>query len=133
MKISDHHVQSPLLSINRACQGCHHFSEAEMKSRVEQIQDRFHAARDVAMNALMDLIADLKKAKEDGAGDKDLAGARAMQRKAQFYIDMVEAENSTGFHAPGEELRILTEAVDFCRKGQLALRQGKPKLVARTR
>ena len=130
MKISDHHVQSPLLNINRACQGCHHFSEEEMKARVEQIQDRFHSTRNVALDALMELIADIRKAKEGGAGDKELAGAWAMQRKAQFFIDLVEAENSTGFHAPGEALRILTEAVDYCRKGQLALRDGKPKTVA---
>ncbi|MCC7154551.1 MAG: ammonia-forming cytochrome c nitrite reductase subunit c552 [Bryobacterales bacterium] len=128
VKISDHHVQSPLLNINRACQGCHHFSEDEMKHRAEQIQDRFHRARDVAMDALMDLIADTKKARDAGADDKQLAGAWAMQRKAQFFIDLVEAENSTGFHAPGEELRILTEAVDYCRKGQIALRDRKATL-----
>ena len=129
MKISDHHVQSPLLNINRACQGCHHFSETEMKSRVEQIQDRFHSARNVAMDALMALIADIKTARAVGATGEALAGARAMQRKAQFYIDMVEAENSSGFHAPGEALRILTEAVDFCRQGQLAVRQAVPAAV----
>jgi len=76
----------------------------------------------------MDLIADTKKARDAGADDKQLAGAWAMQRKAQFFIDLVEAENSTGFHAPGEELRILTEAVDYCRKGQIALRDRKATL-----
>ena len=95
MKISDHHVQSPLLNINRACQGCHHFSEDEMKNRVEQIQDRFHSARNVAMDALMELIADIKTARAAGATSEALAGACAMQRKAQFYIDFVEAENSS--------------------------------------
>lgn len=122
MKISDHHVQSPMLNINRACQGCHHFSEQEMKDRVEQIQTRFFSARNVAMDALMDLIADLKAAKEAGASDADLAAARDFQRKAQFYLDFVEAENSTGFHAPQEAMRILTESVDFSRKGQNSLR-----------
>jgi nitrite reductase (cytochrome c-552) len=122
MKISDHHVRSPLLNINRACQGCHHFPEEEMKSRTEQIQSRFFAARNVAMDALMDLISDIKTHKDAGATDSQLAGARDFQRKAQFYLDFVEAENSTGFHAPQESMRILTEAVDFVRKGQNALR-----------
>jgi len=45
-----------------------------------------------------------------------------MQRKAQFFIDFVEAENSAGFHAPGETLRLLTQALDACRKGQLAIK-----------
>ncbi len=123
MKISDHHVRSPMLNINRACQGCHRFSEEEMKARVEQIQARFHSARNTAMDALMDLINDIKKAKAAGATDKDLAQAWAGQRKGQFFIDLVEAENSVGFHAPGEELRVLTEAVDAIRKGQLSLRK----------
>lgn len=137
MKISDHHVRSPLLNINRACQGCHHFSEQEMKDRVEQIQDRFMQARNVAMDALMDLIKDLKQAREAGANDKEPAAAQDYQRKAQFFLDLVEAENSTGFHAPGESLRVLTQSVDFSRKGQLALRSlAKPvamKLTASTR
>jgi nitrite reductase (cytochrome c-552) len=123
VKISDHHVQSPLLNINRACQGCHRFSEEEMKQRVETNQKRFFAARNVAMDALVELIGDLKKAKESGASEAALASGRDMQRKAQFYLDMVEAENSVGFHAPQEALRILTESVDFSRKGQLALRK----------
>jgi nitrite reductase (cytochrome c-552) len=89
---------------------------------VEQIQTRFFSARNVAMDALMDLIADLKAAKEAGASDVDLAAARDFQRKAQFYLDFVEAENSTGFHAPQEAMRILTESVDFSRKGQNSLR-----------
>ena len=122
MKISDHQVQSPLLNINRACQGCHHFPEEEMKARVEEIQTRFTRARNVAMDALMELIGDSAAAKGGGATDAQLVAAREFQRHAQFYIDFVEAENSTGFHAPGEALRILTEAVDYARKGQLAVR-----------
>jgi len=122
MKISDHHVQSPMLNINRACQGCHHFPEQEMKDRVEQIQTRFFGARNTAMDALMDLIADLKSARDGGASDAELAEARNFQRKAQFYLDFVEAENSTGFHAPQEAMRILTESINFSRKGQIALR-----------
>lgn len=45
-------------------------------------------------------------------------------RRAQFYLDFIEAENSTGFHAPEEAARILAEAIDFRRPGQLARRDG---------
>lgn len=121
LKISDHHVRSPMLNINRACQGCHHFPEQEMKDRVETIQKRFFQARNIAMDALMDLISGIQAAKNAGASDADLAKARDMQRRAQFYLDFVEAENSTGFHAPQEAMRILTESVDFSRRGQMAL------------
>ncbi len=122
LKISDHHVRSPMLNINRACQGCHHFSEQEMHDRVESIQNRFFQSRNIAMDALMDLISDAKWARESGAGEAALAKAWDFQRKAQFYLDFVEAENSTGFHAPQEAMRILAESIDFSRKGQVALR-----------
>ncbi len=130
MKISDHHVRSPLLNVNRACQGCHHFPEQEMKDRVEQIQGRFMQARNTAMDALMDLIADIKTAKAAGGSETDLKAALEAQRKAGFFIDFVEAENSAGFHAPGEELRILTQALDAIRKGQNSLRGIQPKKAA---
>jgi nitrite reductase (cytochrome c-552) len=126
LKISDHHVRSPLLNINRACQGCHHFSEEEMKARVEAIQVRFGRARDVAFDALVELINDIQSAQTMVAAAGNLTAARDFQRKAQFYVDYVEAENSSGFHAPGEALRILNEATDFARRGQLALRGYKP-------
>jgi nitrite reductase (cytochrome c-552) len=37
-------------------------------------------------------------------------------------LDFVEAENSTGFHAPQEAERLLAESIDYARQGQLALR-----------
>ena len=49
-------------------------------------------------------------------------GVRRLQRQAQFRLDFVEAENSTGFHAPEEAARILGEAIDFARQGQVLLR-----------
>src|SRR5215813_3964637 len=128
LKISDHHVHSPVLNINRACQTCHKWPEEELKARVETIQERTYKLRNVAMDALMDLIKDLKVAKAAGKTDKELATAQDFQRKAQFYLDFVEAENSTGFHAPQEAVRILGESVDFSRKGQIALRDGKTNL-----
>ena len=124
MKISDHHVRSPLLNINRACQTCHKWPEEELKARVETIQGRTYEMRDLAMNALVELINDLKTARAAGKSDAELAAARGFQRKAQFYLDFVEAENSTGFHAGQEAARILAQSINFSRQGQLALRGG---------
>jgi nitrite reductase (cytochrome c-552) len=122
MKISDHHVRSPLLNINRACQTCHKWPEAELKDRVETIQHRTFDLRNRAMDAIVALIHDLGAARKGGRSDDALAPARALQRKAQFMVDFVEAENSMGFHAPQEAARILGEAIDYARQGQLALR-----------
>jgi nitrite reductase (cytochrome c-552) len=123
LKISDHHVRSPLLNVNHACQTCHRWSEDELKARVLTIQQRTFGLRNRAMDALIALIADIKGAAADGRPEAQLASARDFQRRAQFYLDFVEAENSTGFHAPQEAARILAESIDFTRQGQLALRE----------
>jgi nitrite reductase (cytochrome c-552) len=125
--VSDHWVRSPLLNVENACLGCHQKREPtltaqEMKARVEQIQDRHWNLRQHAMTALLALIADLKQAKEAGRSDAELVAARYLQRRAQFYLDFVEAENSTGFHAPQEAARILAESLNYARQGQLAVR-----------
>jgi nitrite reductase (cytochrome c-552) len=125
LKISDHHVRSPLLNVNRACQTCHKIPEEELKARVETIQQRTYRLRNLAMDALVDLIADLKRAKAEGKDDKQLDQPRNAQRRAQFLLDFVEAENSTGFHAPQEAARILGESIDASRKGQISLRDGR--------
>lgn len=122
LKISDHHVRSPLLNLNHACQTCHHWPEEELKARVETIQARTFELRNLAMGALVDLIADLKTARAAGKTDAELAAARNFQRRAQFFLDFVEAENSTGFHAPQEAARILGQSINYSREGQLALR-----------
>jgi nitrite reductase (cytochrome c-552) len=126
LKISDHHVNSPLLKINRSCQTCHKWSEEELKARVETIQERTFRMRNLAMDALMELIEDLKTVRTADSTLPSVKTAQQFQRKAQFYLDFVEAENSTGFHAPQEAERILGESINFSRKGQVALR----KLVA---
>jgi nitrite reductase (cytochrome c-552) len=89
------------------------------------IQERTFGLRNRAMDAVVALIGDLKRARDGGRSDRDLVTAQELQRKAQFFLDFVEAENSTGFHAPQEAARILAEAIDFARQGQLALRDGR--------
>jgi len=125
LKISDHHVRSPVLNLNNACQTCHKWPEEELKARIETIQSRTFEMRGVAMDALIALIDDIQRAKAAGATDAQLEPARQFQRKAQFLLDFIEAENSMGFHAPQEAARILVHSVDYSRKGQEALRGGK--------
>src|SRR5687767_4430818 len=121
LKISDHHVRSPLLNVNRACQTCHRWPEEELRARAEGNQERVFGLRNRAMDALVALIADLKAARES-MDPAVVQKAQALQRRAQFYLDFVEAENSTGFHAPQEAGRILAESIDYSRQGQLVLR-----------
>jgi nitrite reductase (cytochrome c-552) len=127
-KVSDHHVRSPLLNVNNACQTCHHFSEEELRSRVETIQDRTRGLMVRAEEAVVALIKDLEAAMAAGLTDEQLKAARDLQRKAQWRLDFIAAENSLGFHADQEAARILGEAIDYARQGQLEV----AKLGART-
>jgi nitrite reductase (cytochrome c-552) len=121
-KVSDHHVRSPLLNMNRACQTCHHWSEDELREGVYTIQERTFEMRNVAMDALIALLDDLQRARTAGFAPRQLEAARNFQRRAQFLLDFVEAENSMGFHAPQEAMRILALAIENARRGQTALR-----------
>ena len=131
IKISNHQVRSPLLDVSRSCQTCHRFPEAELKARVEAIQDRTKALLDRGEDAVVALINDIQKAKQGGLDGAKLQPVLELQRKAQWRVDYINAENSMGFHAPQEAARILGEAIDFARQGQLALRDLQEGKVAR--
>ncbi|MFO0608121.1 MAG: ammonia-forming cytochrome c nitrite reductase subunit c552 [Polyangiales bacterium] len=128
LKISDHHVQSPLLNIANSCQTCHRVPEAELRERAEAIQNRTHAMRDRAMEVAVELIRGIGAARAAGASDEQLAGARTEQMRAQFLLDFIEAENSSGFHAPGEAARVLFLSIDHAHQGLRAI-GARPSLV----
>lgn len=121
IKISEHHVRSPMLNIADACQTCHHFSESEMRDRIVMIQDTTRTLLVRAEEAVVALIHDIQHAQEFGMPAGQLKPAQALQRKAQWRVDFVAAENSMGFHAPQEAARILGEAIDYARCGQLEM------------
>jgi nitrite reductase (cytochrome c-552) len=112
-------VRSPLLNIAASCQTCHRVSETELRDRVTTIQDRTAALLARAEIANVEVIQAIKAAKDAGATDDQLKAARALQRRGQFRTDFVNAENSMGFHAPQETARVLGEAIDFCRQGEI--------------
>ena len=70
-------------------------------------------------------------AKAAAKTDRQLAMAQNFQRKARFYLDFVETKNSTASPPPQEAARILGESIDFSRKGQITLRDGKGTAQAR--
>jgi nitrite reductase (cytochrome c-552) len=118
MKVTDHHVRSPVLNLQRACQTCHALPEAELLDRVNRIQDRTHALIQRGGVALTDMIDAIHAARQAGVPDEQLAEAVRLQRIAQFRIDYIYSEGSHGFHASQEAARILAEAIDYARQGQ---------------
>lgn len=123
MKISDHHVRSPMLNVNRSCQTCHKWSEDELKSRVNNIQQTTFELRNIAIDAVLALTREIATRSAQESADASLGEARDYQRKAQFLADFIEAENSMGFHAPQEAARILATSINYSRLGQAALRR----------
>jgi nitrite reductase (cytochrome c-552) len=119
LKVSDHWVRSPLLNVARACQPCHPVAESELQARVATIQGRTHALMQRAAGALTDMLDAIAAARAQGASAAQLAPVLALQRRAQWRLDFVNAENSMGFHAPQETARILGEAIDYARQAQL--------------
>ena len=125
IKVSDHHVRSPLLGPARACQTCHRYDEKEILARVEAIQDRTQALMNRAEDATVGLIQALADARKAGAAETALAGAQALHRQAQWRLDYVAAENSMGFHAPQEAARLLAESIDLAHRGRIELLTAK--------
>jgi nitrite reductase (cytochrome c-552) len=119
-KVSDHQVRSPLLNINRACQPCHSVPETELKARVIAIQDRTKKLMIRAEEATLDLIRAIQFAEKAGVSDEKLKSPRDFHRRAQYRLDFIAAENSMGFHADQESARILGEAIDYARQGQVS-------------
>src|SRR5438093_10209376 len=61
--------------------------------------------------------------RSNGATPEQLASIFELQRKGQWRLDFVNAENSMGFHAPQETARILGESIDLSRQAQIAAMQ----------
>ncbi|MFW7378893.1 MAG: ammonia-forming cytochrome c nitrite reductase subunit c552 [Oligoflexus sp.] len=123
MKVSSHWVRSPLLNINKACQTCHNIPEVELRDRVHIIQARTKAQLDRAAEAMTDMLDAIREAQALGATDKELAPIFELQKKSMWRLDFISSENSMGFHADQEAVRILSESIDYSRRAQaLALR-----------
>ncbi|MCB1199602.1 MAG: ammonia-forming cytochrome c nitrite reductase subunit c552 [Leptospiraceae bacterium] len=121
IKVTNHHVKSPYNDVQASCGGCHPIPANELKARIDIIQDNTAQMRNIAFDALIALIKDIEVA-SDKKSAASLEKAKAFQREAQFLFDFVEAENSMGFHAPQEAMRVLGLSIDASRKGQVSLR-----------
>jgi len=115
-KFTDHHVQSPLLNVANSCAVCHRWSESEITSRVESIQDSVHQSRALAERGIAHAHFDIAACMQAGATDDELKAVRGLVRKAQIRWDYVAANNGMGFHAPQECVRILAAAIDLAQE-----------------
>ena len=140
VKVTNHKISSPLFNMNAACQTCHPLPEADLRARVDFIQRSTAASLREAEGAILALIDDLGQARtllmstEEFKGKTTpeeqeallasvLAEARDAQRRASMRWDFISSENSTGFHSSQESARVLAQAIDLARRGQLRLQE----------
>jgi nitrite reductase (cytochrome c-552) len=115
--VTDHWIRSPLTHARASCLGCHETSEEAIVERAVETQRRTTERLAEAEEALGELMDFIVAAIEAGAGDEALEAPRRAHRAAQMRWDFVDAENSTGFHSPGEAARLLQDAARMAREG----------------
>ena len=116
-KISSHVWQSPLNNIEQSCTTCHRNGTEWLKNRVETIQTQVKQSQDLAGEALVQAINQLKTVRETPNVDQaKLAEAMNLHREAQWYLDYVAVTNGYGFHNPTATLSNLNIAIDKAHK-----------------
>lgn len=130
VKVSDHQPRSPMLNAGRACRICHRVPEDSILDRVETLQSRTDALQRRAEQAVIDLLDAIVASQARGVAEDALHESRSLHRRAQWRIDYCDAENSRGFHASQEFARILAEAIDYARQGQLSATIAEPSTAA---
>jgi nitrite reductase (cytochrome c-552) len=131
LKVSDHWVRSPLTNVANACQPCHKMDEDKLTERIVTIQTRTAKQLRETETAIIAAIDAINAAKAAGAKDEDLKEAWDFQRKANMRWDFISSENSTGFHSPQEAARVLGDALNFARMGQLSAERLTAKLTGK--
>jgi len=116
VKFTNHHVQSPLLDIGNSCGVCHRWSEDELRSRGEEMQNKQFELRLKAEDALVLAHFDVAAAREAGASADDLAGLRSLLWRAQLRWDYMAANNGMGFHSPQECMRALGTSLELAQQ-----------------
>ena len=116
MKVSSHWVRSPMLNINNACQTCHNVPEAELAQKVRTIQGRTRSMIERAAIAMTDMLDGIREAQAAGATPEQLKEIFDLQKSAMWRLDFISSENSLGFHADQEAVRVLGESIDFSRQ-----------------
>lgn len=119
-RISEHEIRSPLADPERACGPCHEQPVEDLRAAVLETQQRTTALLARTARALDDALDAAVAARRRGAPDAALDGFRRLFRRAFLRWDFAFSENSRGFHAPQESVRLLAEALDFARQAELA-------------
>ena len=113
-KYTSHWVTSPLKHIKNSCRTCHTQSEEWLLTQVKTTQDRTWQLMHIAGQTIARAHDATGRAGQNPAADPAaLAKARELIRKAQWFWDIVAAENGMGAHNPGGNMNILGQSIDL--------------------
>src|SRR5690606_31505207 len=90
----------------------------ELREKVLTIQSRTESQLERAAAAMTDMLDAIREAQAAGATAEQLAPVFALQKKGMWRLDLISSENSKGFHADQEAVRILGESIDYSRQAQ---------------
>lgn len=126
VKISSHEWSSPLNRIEQSCTTCHRNGVDWLRGRVQGIQKQCKETQDLAGEAILETIAELKISRETkGVNQEKLQQAMDLHRKAQWYLDYVVVTNGYGFHNPTETLNNLSKSIDYAHKSTRLAREAR--------
>lgn len=116
-KISSHWWTSPLKTMEESCATCHSNRDLEeLEQRVYEIQDNhveaLHKSQDISVTAHYYV----NKMITSGVSEKKIKEAQEYIRKAQWFWDIVAAENSAGFHNPQQAMDTLKLSSEYSYK-----------------
>lgn len=121
IKFSDHHVQSPLASIDRTCQVCHRETEETLRNNVYERQRKAKEIRDRLEVELAAAHLEAQFAWEKGATEAEMKDALQLIRQSQWRWDFGVASHGGAFHAPQEIQRILSHGLDKALQARLSI------------
>ncbi len=123
VKVSDHHLMSPLKNVANTCQTCHRSSEGDLMKYVYDRQDKSIEIRDRIEPELAKAHIMAKLAWEKGATEAQMTNALQLIRQAQWRWDFSVASHGGSFHAPVENQRILAHSLDKSLLAQIELQK----------
>ncbi|MGS0745339.1 ammonia-forming cytochrome c nitrite reductase subunit c552 [Syntrophomonas erecta subsp. sporosyntropha] len=128
VKISSHDWSSPLNHIEESCTTCHRNGIEWLQSRVTTIQKQCKETQDMAGEAVVLAINELKISRETPRVDQaKLKQAMDSHRKAQWYLDFVMVTNGYGFHNPTETLNNLSKSINYAHQSVRLAREARVK------
>jgi nitrite reductase (cytochrome; ammonia-forming) len=128
VKVTDHHISSPLRNVSASCQTCHRQSEDELKKNVFERQEVIFGLRIKLEKELAKVHFKAKHLWDNGATEEQMKPILSLIRRAQWRWDFAHSSHGSVFHAPMESQRILSDGMIYAMEAENALDVLKEKL-----